>query len=180
MKYLYATLAGLLIAVLIFWAGMSYNQYKISHSPEVIRIDTTNHSLDIPLKDTIRVPVTVYKPNKDRQKYVDSLIAERIIADSLRNFIMLKLSQFGEIFTDSVEQKDSLGAFKQVHVFNILADPLYWSIQKTDIKNHVEYTSYDTTKSKYITKEPTIWERLQDLVIADGIIAILYFLFSAF
>ena len=180
MKYVYAVIIGSLIAVMIFWAGMSYNQYKISHSPEVIHIDTTNHSLDISLKDTVHIPVTVYKPSKDRQKYIDSLITERVIADSLRNFIMLKLSQFGEVFTDSVEQKDSLGTFKQVHVFDILADPLYCSIQKTDIKNHVEYTSYDTTKSKYITKEPTIWERLQDLVIADGIIAILYFLFSAF
>lgn len=171
---------GIGIAVMIFWAGMSYNQYKIDTSPQVIHIDTTNHSLDIPLKDTIRVPVTIYKPDKNRQKYIDSLLAERVTADSLRNFIMTKLSMFGEVFTDSVEHKDSLGTFKQVHIFDILADPLYSSIQKTDIKNHIEYTSYDTTKSQYITEEPSLWERLRDIVIADGIIAIIYFLFSAF
>ncbi|MFA5382793.1 MAG: hypothetical protein WC356_06510 [Candidatus Micrarchaeia archaeon] len=92
---------------------------------------------------------------------------------------MTKLSMFGEVFTDSVEQKDSLGTFKQIHIFDILADPLFCSIRKTDIFNHVEYTSYDTTKSTYITEEPTIWKRLQDVVITDGVIAILYFLISA-
>ncbi len=178
MKYLYAGIAGLLIAVLIFWAGMSYNQYKISHSPEVISIDTTNHSFDIPLKDTVKIPVTVYKPSKDRQKYIDSLISERMTADSLRNFIMIKLSLFGEVFTDSTEIKDSLGTFKQIHIFDILADPLYCSIQKTDIKNQVSFSSYDTTKSTYITKEPGIWERLQDVAIVDGIIAVICLLLS--
>jgi hypothetical protein len=179
MKYIYAVIIGLVTAVLIFWGGMSYNQYKIDTAPAVISIDTTNHSFNIPLKDTIKIPVTVYKPDQNRKKYIDSLISERMTADSLRNFIMTKLSLFGEVFTDSTEVKDSIGTFKQIHIFDILADPLFSSIRKTDIKNQISFSSYDTTKSTYITKEPTIWQRIQDVGILGGIIAIIYFLATA-
>jgi len=179
MKYLYAGLAGILIAVLIFWAGMSYNQYKISHSPEVITVDTTNHSFNLPLIDTVITPVIVYKPDYNRQKYIDSLIIIKKNRDSLELFIMQLSSQFGEIFTDSVKVKDSLGTFEQVHVFNILADPLYSFLQKTDIRNDINYTSYDTTRSKYIVEEPSIWDRLKDVGIVSGFVFIIYFLISA-
>ena len=179
MKYVYAVIIGLVTAVLIFWAGMSYNQYKIDNTPAVITIDTTNHSFDIPLKDTIKIPVTVHKPDQNRKKYIDSLIAIKKNRDSLEVFIMRLSSQFGEVFTDSTEVKDSIGTFKQIHIFDILADPLFSSIRKTDIKNHISFSSYDTTKSTYITKEPTVWQRIQDVGILGGIIAIIYFLTTA-
>jgi hypothetical protein len=167
-------LTGLVVAGLIFYGGVKYEEYRILNSPVQVTIDTTYHEINLPLKDTIKVPVNVYKPDVNRKKYIDSLIQERVIKDSLIQFINLHLSQFGEIYNDTVIVKDSISTFIQFHGYDILADPMNFSLRKTDIYNKVTWTLRDTTTRIYIPMEPTIFERFQDAGTLTGVITTIY------
>lgn len=109
-----------------------------------------------------------------RDRLIDSLIAQARRTDSLETLLRRKLLAQIVSFDDTISVKDSLGGFYARELSTIEYDPISEVMRKLTKYADVKFTAAVIEKEKYI--EPTFWERLYAGSGIAAVVIVLYLL----